>query len=76
MVAKKAQRHFTFFTYIQSYNLGFEAIEPTKQIKEMTKKKRINFVDVDIGQILIITVQCIIRKKIKALANCDSRIEL
>ena len=38
-MSKKAQRHFTFFAYIQSYNLEFEAIEPTKQIKKWTKRK-------------------------------------
>jgi len=42
--------------FIQSYNLEFEAIKPTKTDKTMTKKKRINFVDAGIGQILIITV--------------------
>jgi len=41
--------------FAQSYNLEFEAIELTKTDKKMTKKKRRNFVDVDIGQILIIT---------------------
>ena len=52
---KKAQRHFTFFTYIQSYYLVFEVIKPTKTSKTMDKKKRTVSVDCDIGQILIIT---------------------
>jgi len=41
---------------MRSYNLGFEAMKLTKPSKKMDKKKRKNFVDADIGQILIITV--------------------
>ena len=46
---------YFFLHYIQSYNLGFEAIKLTKPSKRMTKKKRTVGVDCDIGQILIIT---------------------
>ena len=44
------------FKFCAKLLLEFEAIKPTKPSKTMDKKKRKNFVDADIGQILIITV--------------------
>ena len=44
-----------FFALYTKLLLEFEAMKLTKPSKEMNKKKRRNFVDADIGQILIIT---------------------